>query len=1122
MVNHSKSRDFHHILDSDTDYSPMPSLATRTKVNYNFYNHFHPFVQELLEQLNKKSLAGLFDADFQGKMVSFFQKEYEPLNTDDFKVTSPRKEFDLTEDGSYSIYNWELFFHIPLAIAVHLSKNQRFAEAQRWFHSIFDPTNTDQTKEPPMRYWNFLEFRENKDVDQISELLISLSDPKDNELRERVVNSINASLKNPFRPHIIARNRFLAYQFNVVMKYLDNLIAWGDSLFLQDTIETINEAMQLYVLAANILGPRPQEIPRPTRRHPRTYAMLRKKGKLDELGNALEEMEVSFPFNVYGPGPQYTSKSKQNPLFGTVKTLYFCIPPNEKLLRYWDTVDDRLFKVRHCMNIEGIIRQLPLFEPPIDPALLVKAVAAGIDISSIVSGLNQPLSQIRAPLLIQKALEICAEVKSLGDSLSSALVNKDAEKLALIRQEQEIKLLEKVQDTRFLQWKEASESIKALTKSRDVAYQKYRHYKYLLGNNEDDLKDIKDLQVDSGIELTEKNFNEVYNELVGKYDKTINLEKYPEEEQVGGIDKQLAEAALGVLGSIGISMGIHGSNLNLSKNEYNELNTFMPASIFALHGASIFETIAAYMQLIPNVSVDAKPFGIGGSISFGPSQIAALPSGRARILRIFADQMNFRANSASKVAGYFRRKEEWVLQSNLASRELVQIGRQTLSLIIREQIAQKEYENHKEQIENSRAIETFLKEQKYTNEEFYTWMQAEVSRIYYECYKFAFEMAKKAEQTMKHELMRNELDEMTFIKFNYWDSGRKGLLSGEALYLDIKKMEVAYHDYNKREYEITHPVSLQSLNPNALLQLKATGSCEITIPEWVLEMNCPGLFTRRLRTVSISLPCTVGPYASINCKLTLIKSTVRKSPLLKDGEFRRQGPEDDRFKDYFGNIESVITSRAQDDSGLFERNLRDERFLPFEGAGTESTWKVELPADFRQFDYSTISDVILSLSYTAREGGGQLAAKSVEYIKEIIEDAKVSGLARSFSLRHDFPNEWHKFVSSASSLSSSSSSEGAADTKMKITIKKYHFPYFAQHLGIGIKGIDIFAFTDGGSLKRKSISDVDLDVLNDGLNENDQAELEIAKDQEILNPNDDKKQQVFVTFSYYLYSLSEA
>ena len=43
-------------------------------------------------------------------------------------------------DGAYTLYNWELFFHIPLLIATRLSSNQRFEEAQRWFHYIFDPT----------------------------------------------------------------------------------------------------------------------------------------------------------------------------------------------------------------------------------------------------------------------------------------------------------------------------------------------------------------------------------------------------------------------------------------------------------------------------------------------------------------------------------------------------------------------------------------------------------------------------------------------------------------------------------------------------------------------------------------------------------------------------------------------------------------------------------------------------------------------------------------------------------------------------------------------------------------------------------------------------------------------
>jgi hypothetical protein len=77
---------------------------------------------------------------------------------------------------------------------------------------------------------------------------------------------------------------------------------------------------------------------------------------------------------------------------------------------------------------------------------------------------------------------------------------------------------------------------------------------------------------------------------------------------------------------------------------------------------------------------------------------------------------------------------------------------------------------------------------------------------------------------------------------------------------------------------------------------------------------------------------------------------------------------DNRLLQYnlIGAVQSIVTSGGSNDSVMFEPNLRDERFLPFEGAGAESTWKLELPADFRQFDYYTISDAILHLRYTGR------------------------------------------------------------------------------------------------------------------------------------------------------------
>ena len=1275
MTSNITKNEVHHSSDRAVIREFVTRIKTTEKamITYNFFNHFHPFVGELIEQLNKKSLAGLFDVDFQSELeIIFFEDEYHPNISDTLKVNYPNKELDLSEGGPYSVYNWELFFHAPLAIAVHLSKNQRFAEAQRWFHFIFDPTSNDKSVNPSMKFWKFRQFREDSElcilvkfseglgifdqhygspqideqeiydgptgkvidiqgiqahagrnyfvpggkefslnIDQYPYLQIAIkAEPgtntclfllvherehdwnrrfvvigktskkgecghhlmsnyfrikDDNEWHEYVydlrtireekddniyhqpicqdagsireiqlyswtrsgthtfyfnniiaqakqkedmsfLKSIDSWRDNPFQPHVVARNRVLAYQFYVVMKYLDNLIAWGDSLFRQDTIETINEATQIYVLAANILGPKPQKISRMGITQPKTYAML--KGKRDPLGNALVDMEGRFPFNLNIPSTRNSATSQTNTLFGIAKTLYFCILQNDKLLGYWDTVADRLFKIRYCMSIEGIVRQLPLFEPPIDPGMLVKAAAAGIDISSVVSGLNQPVSLVRAPLIIQKALEICSEVKTLGNALLSALEKKDAEELALLRQGHEIKILQLVEDVKYLQWKDSEAATEALLKTREITYQRYRHYQLILGMKDDDLGEIKDITIEKK-ELNEDNFDEVYNELVAKYGNLISLEEYRKEQTGGDLIEQAAGTVSGILGSGDGARFGDGANLQLNRSESKELNTFMPQAHDLQQDSAVYDLIASVLSLIPQFNVHATPLGIGVATGFGGQQLSTFASIGAKLIRLDADEMSYMAIRASKLATYQRRIDDWVLQNNLAASELMQIGRQIISSLIREQIVKNEYENHKKQIEHAREIDTFLKE-KFTNQDFYTWMQGEISKIYYECYKFAFDIAKKAEQTMKHELMRKELDDMNFIKFNYWDSGRKGLLSGEALYLDLKRMEMAYHDHNKREYEMIKHVSLQQLNPNALLQLKATGSCEITIPEWLFDMDGPGHYMRRIKTVSLSIPCVTGPYTSVNCTLSLLKSTIRQTSLLKDGEYGRDGSEDNRFKDYFGAIQSIVTSSGQNDSGLFETNLRDERYLPFEGAGAESTWKIELPSDSkdklplpRMFDYNTISDLILHLRYTAREGGA-LKSEAVKQIEELVKDTKESGLARSFSLKHDFSTEWHRFVNSTE------------DENLKIDIKKDHFPYIAQGFDIKVSKIQLFAITDG-ELKPRNIDNIPLNTVNDDINDiakNNQAKLAIASDAKVLTR--DKEAQVFLVLSYYL------
>ncbi|SDW57229.1 hypothetical protein SAMN05444487_104152 [Marininema mesophilum] len=1051
-----------------------------TEFTYTFENFFHPFVSELIEKLNKESLPGMLDPNYhQSLATEFFDDFYTSLANNVVKINHFSKEIEVQEGGPYSNYNWELFFHIPLTIAVHLSKNQRFAEAQRWFHFIFDPTCNDPSIPTPERYWKFMAFRKGNDLTQIDELLALLSKsdltPNEAKLRDSILSSYEAIKNKPFQPHAVARTRHLAYQYCVVMKYLDNLIAWGDNLFRQDTVESINEATQRYVLAANLLGTRPQRIPPRGMSRPKTFAELKKQG-VDALGNALVDLEGKFPFNLGLPSISSKDADAAGPLFGIGRTLYFSIPRNEKMLGYWDTVADRLFKIRNCMNIEGVVRQLALFDPPLDPGMLVKAAAAGIHIGSIVNGLNQSIGPARSLPLIQKALELCSEVRSLGSALLSAIEKEDGERMALLRQGHEIKIQQMSQEVCFLQWKHAEESTTSLLRTRASALERYHFYQRVLGLTPDNNAIPDTFHLDRR-ELTEENFDEAYVDLVGQYDKTIESLEYP------------------------VLSTKQEGRLHLHEGEYEDLNGHADRALAARISAAGAEGIRAGLSLIPTLHVEAAYWGVGGSGKVGGGDLlSAAGTAVTNGFNIWAQIEERQGMSASKTASYERRADDWMLQSNLAALELMQIGRQIISSLIAEQIAYREYKKIQEQMKQSQDVDRFLRE-KFTNKELYTWLQGEISRLYYEYYRFAFDTARKAEQTMKVELMRPEVETNNYVKFNYWDSGRKGLLSGDALYLDVKRMEMAFHENNKREYELTKHVSLRQLNPLALLALKATGACEVILPEWLFDLDGPGHYMRRIKNVSLSIPSVTGPYTSVNCTLTLLKSSLRKSGQLTD-EYAREGSEDPRFIDYFGTIQSIVTSSGNNDSGLFETNLYDGRFLPFEGAGVESTWRLELPASFRQFDYNTIADVIFHVRYTARQGGTPLREQAINHLKSLVEEASTSGLAILLSLPREFSSEWHRFISSTGNFTAK--------------VKREYFPYFTMGKTLIIDSMHLYAI-QVDKMQSTTPSGLDLGTLTEKLNDEGGFEFSLAPDGEVLVR--EQQAQVFVLIKYSVESV---
>lgn len=1080
---------FHHGADAATRkiYGGNPDRFV-----YTFENFSHPFVEALISQLNRKSIAGMLDPAFLAKLEDhlFFQAQYPSHPSSTTQVQSHPHEIDVAPGGAYASYNWELFYHVPVAIAVHLSKAQRFAEAQKWFHYVFDPTSTEGGHAPE-RWWKFIAFK-HSDVSNV-EALIELLGTPDGELsaqqvkrKQWVHNSYEAILSKPFDPHAVARARPVAYQYYVVMQYLSNLIAWGDSLFLQYTIETINEASMHYVLAANILGPRPQKVPSRQASTAKTFAQL-KNASREAMGSTLVELETQLPFNgTLPPPPHKHGKDGQNgALFGIGESLYFCVPKNDKLLGYWDTVADRLFKIRNCMDITGVVRPLALWDPPIDPGMLIKARAAGLDIGSIVSGLNQPVGPLRSTFLIQKAIELCGEVKALGNALLSAWEKGDGEQLALLRQKHEVKLQERTQETRFLQWKQAQEATNALLKTRETTVERYKYYLRLLGQTPDTGVAPDTLKADRR-KLTEETFDDVYDALVGEYEKTIGLQGYP--------SLRLSN----LVSPMSISGAIGNGNLSLTLLEDLELNVLLPNAALGSAAATALQATAAAVRPIPPVKADLHYWGLGADVEVISGQMLSEEIGiAATITQGAATLLQNSAGIVSKTASYERRADEWRLQANTAAHELMQMGRQIIASLIAEQVALHEYENAKANVTASKEVDERL-HSKFTNAELYGWMQGEVSRIYYQFYRFAFDTARRAEQTMKRELMRPEVDATDYIQFNYWDTGRKGLLSGDALFLDLKRMEMAYHDNNKRELELTRHVSLRQLDPRALLLLRTTGACTLSVPEWLYDRDCPGHYMRRIKSVALSIPCVVGPYASVSCSLTLQKSTVRVSSLVGSGYARDTNNPDDRFVDYMGSTDAIVTSTGTNDAGMFETNLHEERFLPFEGAGAVSTWRLALPPQIRSFDYMTISDVILHIRYTARDGGAHLGALATKELAQALTDASTSSLTLFFSLRHDFPTEWAAFVN------------GKGD--LQIPLRKSFFPYLAQTGPVTIHGLLLCAPGKNGLASLTiGVPDSLFDAIN-GASET--ATLTVPVDGKVLTRS--RSVQAFLVVDYHL------
>jgi peptidoglycan hydrolase-like protein with peptidoglycan-binding domain len=910
-----------YFVRSDWIQVMVDSTQSVQRLRYSFSPFMHPYTALFLRELNRSGVEGLLN-----RKIQRFPEQYPPTRIFAFStayrpvtgraVVDPSAEHDIVDfarSSAMGLYNWEIFFHVPFLIGCKLMQNQRFEEAMSWFHRVFDPTNTESLS-APQRFWVTKPFFEQNDEAYRRQRIESLLQNLPQRLDE-----VRAWKNAPFKPHLIARYRPVAYQKAVVMKYIDNLIAWGDRLFRRDTIESINEATLLYVLAGELLGRRPERVP-PLPRPARSYDDLVAELALDPFGN--QQVDVLLE-NLTDRPTLVISADGAGEALPVVSLQYFGVPANTDLLAYWDTVADRLFKIRNCMNIAGTVRTLPLFEPPIDPALLIRAAAAGVDLDSVLSDAAAAASPYRFRTLIAKAVELASDVRALGDRMLMTLERRDAEGLALLLANNDATLQTAMSLSRKKQVEEAERAVEALEKGRDVVQTRIDYYSGLPYMN-------------------------------------------------------AFEIAATLLHGLAIPSELMATTLNI---------------------------VSGVANLVPDFGFGIA--GFGGSptvtLSYGGHNIAGSASSFAAMHQGFAAIMHTSGSLMDAQGTYLRQFQANQFQGSLATAEKAQLEAQILAAQVRQAVAELELTTQETAVANTEAVAAYL-QSKYTTQQLYDWMVGQLSTVYFQAYQLAYDMAKRAEAAFRFEL--TEPATAPIIQFGYWDSLRKGLLAGERLSNDIRRLETAYLERHTRRLECSKHVSLATVMPTNLLELTTRGTTTITLPEWLYDLDHPGLYQRRLRSVAISVPCTTGPYVGIHVQVDLTRAVVRLNDSVAGGygDALSAGA-DARFATAMSSVSTIVTSHASVDRGIFETGGDDDRYLPFEGAGAVGQWTLTLDPASNQFDLFSVTDVVLHLEYTALRGGPALVTAA----RTAAQAAIPSAGARVYALDTDFPQQWHRF-----------------------------------------------------------------------------------------------------------------
>jgi len=196
-----------------------------------------------------------------------------------------------------------------------------------------------------------------------------------------------------------------------------------------------------------------------------------------------------------------------------------------------------------------------------------------------------------------------------------------------------------------------------------------------------------------------------------------------------------------------------------------------------------------------------------------------------------------------------------------------------------------------------------------------------------------------------------------------------------------------------------------------LLRLKSTGVAEFALTEELFDRDFPGHFRRQIRTLSVGFADASGQPLSVNAMLTQTghKTVLDADPKAVKYLLDSTGPAPATLRsDWAANQQIALSDPGgqQDSNGLFELSYDDDRYLPFEGTGAVSTWRLEATGRGPGNGLDTLQDVVVTLRYTATSGGDIFAAAVTGMLRPY-------PAARFFDVATDFAAQWQQFTAGA-------------------------------------------------------------------------------------------------------------